>query len=191
MQKVNKNMPKTLFINSCIREESRTLMLVREYLKTIDGEITEVDLKKEELIPLDAELLSKRDASVKECKFDDPMFRYAKQFAEADNIVIAAPFWDLGFPSLLKIYIENIMVAGITFKYSDGRPMGICRAESLKYITTSGGPVKADFGYTYVKQIANDFFNIGNVSCRRAENLDFYGITADEFFEKAEIIDIE
>ena len=43
---------------------------------------------------------------------------YAKQFAGADTIVIAAPFWDLSFPAILKTYIENIYVTGIVSRYS-------------------------------------------------------------------------
>lgn len=46
------------------------------------------------------------------------MFKYAHEFANADLIVIAAPFWDLSIPALLKVYIENIAVDGITFEYS-------------------------------------------------------------------------
>ena len=41
-----------------------------------------------------------------------PRFRYAHQFKNADRIVIAAPFWDLSFPALLKVYIENVSVQG-------------------------------------------------------------------------------
>ena len=47
------------------------------------------------------------------------MFRYARQFAAADKIVIAAPLWDLSFPAQLKVYLENIYVTGIVTKYSD------------------------------------------------------------------------
>lgn len=49
-----------------------------------------------------------REALLAEGKFDHPRFRYAHRFAAADKIVIAAPFWDLSFPALLKVYIENL-----------------------------------------------------------------------------------
>ena len=41
------------------------------------------------------------------------MFDLAKQFAEADEVIIAAPFWDLSFPAALKQYFEQINVLGI------------------------------------------------------------------------------
>ena len=48
-------------------------------------------------------------------EFNDHIFDYAKDFAKADTIVIAAPFWDLSFPASLKCYIEAINILGITF----------------------------------------------------------------------------
>ena len=44
--------------------------------------------------------------------FSHEMFRYAKAFAEADEILIAAPFWDLAFPAILRNYIEKYLRAG-------------------------------------------------------------------------------
>lgn len=40
---------KILFINACVRPESRTMKLSRHLLNRLDGEITEIDLYKEEL----------------------------------------------------------------------------------------------------------------------------------------------
>ena len=50
--------------------------------------------------------------------FQDPLFGLARQFAAADRIVIAAPYWDLSFPAALKQYVEQINVLGITFIYT-------------------------------------------------------------------------
>ena len=104
-----------LFVNACVRKESRTLVLAKDILSREDGTVTEVDLTKENLLPLNRESLELRDRLLKAGRRDDPMFRYARQFAEADEIVIAAPFWDLSFPSMLKIYMEQITVTGVTF----------------------------------------------------------------------------
>ena len=184
-------MKKVLFVNACIRECSRTIVLAKDFLCGADGEITEVNLENETLQPLNRELLAKRDNLLSEGKSDDVMFSLARAFAAADEIVIAAPFWDLGFPALLKIYLENIMVAGITFTYDKGIPKGLCKAKKLTYITTSGGPVFEDFGYAYVKALAKNFFGIEEISCRRAENLDVECIKPSELFDKAKIADIQ
>jgi FMN-dependent NADH-azoreductase len=119
------------------------------------------------------------------------MLRYARQFAQAEEIVIAAPFWDLAFPAKLKIYLEQITVAGITFQYVDGRPRGLCRAKKLTYITTSGGPIFDDFGYAYVKTLAQKFYGIPQTKAIRAMNLDVEMICAQELLEKATVSVIE
>ena len=180
-----------LVINACVRENSRTLVLAKNVMKNMVGEITQLDLSLENIAPLNAELLEKREGLIKDGKFDDPMFRYANQFANADEIVIAAPFWDLSFPAKLKIYLEQITVSGITFKYVNGRPSGLCRAKKLTYITTSGGPIFDDFGYTYVKTLAQKFYGIEKTEAVRAMNLDVDMISAEELLEKATISVIE
>ena len=127
----------TLFINCCPRGESRTERLARALLKAL-GEYEELRLYDEPLHPLGRADIAKRDALLAEKKYDDEMFRYARQFAAADRIVIAAPYWDLSFPAQLKVYLENIYVTGIVTKYSEaGKPVGLCRANELYYVTTS------------------------------------------------------
>lgn len=176
-----------LFVNACVRNNSRTLVLARDILSRMDADVTEINLERESLSPLDGKALEKREALLRERRFDDPMLRYARQFAEADEIVIAAPFWDLSFPALLKIYVEQISVAGITFEYSEGRPVGLCKAKRLTYVTTSGGEIFCDFGYEYVKALARGFYGIEDTVAYRAMGLDVAAIGADELLEKAEI----
>ena len=180
-----------LFINACVRKNSRTLVLAKNMIKDLIGEITELNLNMEDIAPLNTELLEKRDGLLKEGKLDDPMFRYARQFADADAIVIAAPFWDLAFPAKLKIYLEQITVSGITFRYIDGHPAGLCKAKKLTYITTSGGPIFDDFGYAYVKMLAQKFYGIEKTEAVRAMNLDVDMISAEELLKKATISVIE
>ena len=174
-----------LFINACVRKESRTLVLAKDILSKMQGAITEIDLAKENLAPLNRVSLEERERLLKSGKTDAPMFAYAKQFAQADEIVIASPFWDLSFPAILKIYLEQITVAGITFTYRDGCPTGLCKAKRLTYVTTAGGEIFCDFGYTYIKTLANTFFGIQDTIAHRASNLDVQNISADELLQKA------
>lgn len=180
-----------LFVNACVRESSRTLVLAKSIMKDMSGEITEVNLNLENIAPLNRELLQKRESLVCNGYMDDPMFRYAKQFSEAEQIVIAAPYWDLSFPAILKNYIEQITVSGITFKYQNGRPLGLCRAKQLIYVTTAGGPIVDDFGYTYVKTLAKNFYGINETKAYRAMNLDVDMLTTENILAKAIISVIE
>ena len=176
-----------LFINACVRKESRTLVLAKDVLSKMQGDITEVNLEKENLAPLNCQSLAERERLLNAGEVEAPMLRYAKQFAQADEIVIAAPFWDLSFPSILKIYMEQIMVAGITFEYRNGCPTGLCKAKRLVYVTTAGGEIFCDFGYAYIKAIANNFFGIQDTIAYRATNLDVQGISANALLKEATI----
>lgn len=170
-------MKNILFINACVRPDSRTKQLATYALSFMQGNITEVDLNKAAISPLNQSLLSKREDLLKNQQLQDPMFQYARQFASADSIVVAAPFWDLSFPSALKAYLEQITISGITFFYTEkGYPQGLCKAKELLYISTAGGPIiNEDFGYGYVKTLCNLFFGIKNTHFIKAEGLDIIG----------------
>ena len=162
-----------LFINACVRENSRTERLARALLERAREPVTELRLTDEELAPLDREALECRTALSEAGDFSAPEFRYARQFRDADTIVIAAPYWDLSFPALLKIYLENICVMGLVSRYTpDGRPEGLCRARRLYYVTTAGGPLFPAFGFGQIEALAQNYFGIPETVLIRAENLD-------------------
>ena len=174
---------KILFINACVRTDSRTKELTRHLLDSLVGKITEVNLYRENITPLDAEGLDRRNTH----DYFHDEFKYAKQSKDADIIVIAAPYWDLSFPSVLKIYFEKVTVSGITFEYSkEGRPFGKCNAKKLYYITTSGGYIgENNFGFEYIKALAENFFGIGETYFYSAEGLDIFGTDAEVCMNEA------
>jgi FMN-dependent NADH-azoreductase len=153
--------------------------------------VKELKLYDQKLAPLGLAEMEIREKAAKRKDFSAEVFALARQFACAETIVIAAPYWDLSFPAILKIYLEQIMVSGITFEYSRGIPCGLCKAKRLTYVTTSGGPIFADFGYEYVKALAKNFYGINETKAYRAMNLDVNMITADDVLTKAEISVIE
>ena len=168
---------KILFINACVRKESRTLLLANELLSGLRGEIEELFLPTLKLQPLDEKMINGRYV-------DNNYQKYAKQFASADTIVIAAPLWDLSFPSTLKIYIENICIKGITFKFNENGPIGLCRAKRLLYVSTSGGINYPDYGFNYIKALSNTLFGINEVIRFSAEGLDIWGNDVEKILEK-------
>lgn len=176
-----------LFVNACVRgEESNTLKLCRAALQELkdknpDAVITEVNLDAERPEPLYPELLKRRTELRNRRELNDPMFDYAWQFANADMIVIGAPYWDLSFPAILKIYFELISVVDITFCYSeDGRPYGNCAAGKLLYITTAGGPVgEYNLGFDYIKSLCTAFYGISDVQSFLLRGLEMGGNIED------------
>lgn len=176
----------TLFVNACMRgEASRTLALCHEYLEGIE-DVVEVDLAKLDLKPFDAAMVAYRSEKQLAEEWDDPIFALSRQFAEADDIVVGAPYWDLSFPAALKMYLEHVSVCECTFHYTeDARCEGICKARTLTYITTSGGSVEgANFGYEYLCGIAK-MFGIPETRFVAAEGLDIVGIDVEAQLDKA------
>ncbi len=179
-------MDKILFINACVRPESRTHMLAKDVLNRLDGEIEEVHLIDEELPHLTNELIELRGDIMSTGLLDHPLLRHALQFAEADTIVIAAPYWDLLFPATVRSYFEQICVIGLTFRYSpEGCPISMCRAKRMIYVTTAGGPISINLGYDYCKALCEGYFGIKHCLCIKAENLDIDGADVDAIMAKA------
>lgn len=179
-------MEKILFINACVRPQSRTMELARVVLRKLDGEVEEVNLEKEHIQPHTWQRLQRRDAMLMAGDFSDPMFRYALQFKEADTIVIAAPYYDLSFPSSLKVYLEAVANVGLTFYYDENEvPQTLCRAKRLIYVSTSGAEFLPEYGFEYVKRLCTEFYHIPKFVCFYAEKLDLRDSDPNAILEAA------
>lgn len=178
----------TLFVNCCVRKQSRTYRLAQHFLQQLPGEITEVNPVKEKIHGLDEETLIIRDKALARQEPDHPVLKWAVQFAQADMIVIAAPYWDLSFPASLKTYIERVNCVGVTFAYDEaGRPYGMCQARKLVYITTAGGMIIDDaYGYGYLRALCDNFYKIPETVCFKAENLDMPNTDAEAVLRETE-----
>lgn len=174
----------TLYINSCVRKNSRTDELSKYLLKKLDKDFIEINLEKENLKPISETYIQKRTELASKGDFSDEMFKFAKMFATADTIVISAPFWDLSFPSALKVFIENIYVVGLVTKFDEnGKNIGLCKAKKLYYVSTSGGKFSSDFGFDYIKSLCQNCFGIKEVELIFAEMLDVFGFDAKKIIE--------
>ena len=137
---------KLLFVDCCISQrgkDSRTLALAERYLAAFrdahpEAEVERVDVGVLGLAPFTAETLTKRDILAQKGDFAAPVFDLARQFAAADSIVVAAPYWDLSYPAQLKLYIEYISANGLCYHYAGDGCHGDCRAEKLVYLTSGG-----------------------------------------------------
>lgn len=172
-------MKKILFIDVCDRPESRTRILAEHLLTCLDGEVTRLDLFRDPVYPLNIEAIRQRKSCAACGSCEGQGLEYARQFADADIIVIAAPVWNLSFPSVLMAYCENIVEDGITMRLDEsGNMTGLCKAEKFYYVTATGfrnlNPV---FGYGYLKSLFSQL-GIHSSECFSADGLDLPG--ADE-----------
>ena len=186
---------KILWVNVCADEASRTLELSREFIgkycekHSVEVEIEEIRLFEEKNLDLfDWGRVNERLRLQKLKQWENPMFDYARQWIEADRIIVSAPYWDLSFPAVLKVYMENIFVTGLSFYYdANGIPKGLSRADKLLYITTSGGPVKdKDMGYEYISGCAK-MLGIYETKRLAAEGLDVLQWDGSAILQKAKL----
>lgn len=77
-----------------------------------------------------------------------------EQFIKADKIVIANPLWNMNIPTRLKAWMDTIMQAGKTFKYTETGAVGLLTGKKALHIQSNGGSYNGqDFAAQYVKSI--------------------------------------
>lgn len=102
----------------------------------------------------------------------------AKTIAEADRILIAAPFWDMSFPAVLKAFIEQTSLYDITFADNGKECVGLCKCEKVLYITTRGMDIQTgdprEQGSPYIKALSA-LWGLGEVLVLAASGMDYAG----------------
>lgn len=173
-------MPEALIVDCCIRrDDSRTRKLLNAFTDHLSDawEKETLCLMDEDLKPLVNDFYEERQKLLELGERNHPRFRYAWQMRNADLVVMAAPFWDMSFPALLKVYMENCSVDGITFHSEESGLVGDCRARELIYLTTRGGFYTGDpmeQAVPYLESIAK-FWNLGKVEVIAADGMDVAG----------------
>lgn len=190
-------MSKVLYIKANAKPEgqSRTFTVsdafIEEYKKNNpNDEIITLDLYKEEIDFLSVEDIGDVFGPKTEDSKNHPILKYAYQFLEADKYVVAAPFWNLGLPAILKAYIDYICVTGITFKYTAEGPVGLCKDKKAVHIVSRGGhylegPATGfEMGDRYLRVLFG-FLGIVDFTTVPIEGVDIIGVDVDSIIAKA------
>ncbi len=104
------------------------------------------------------------------------MGQILSQFKEADDYVIVSPLWNFSITPKLKAYIDNIMIAGETFRYTENGPVGMLSGKKATIIQASGGvyssgPAAAmEHGSNYLKTVLS-FMGVDDISTIFAEGI--------------------
>ena len=103
--------------------------------------------------------------------------KLVSQFLAADVVVIGAPFYNFTIPSQLKSWIDRVLQAGRTFRYTANGPEGLAGDKTVIVVESRGGIYSASEGgraaehqETYLQTIFG-FVGIHNVQFVRAEGL--------------------
>lgn len=108
--------------------------------------------------------------------------RLTEELLAADVLVLAAPMYNFGIPSTLKAWLDHVLRAGVTFKYTETGPQGLLSGKRAFVLTARGGVYAGgplDHQEPYLRQ-ALSFIGIHDVTFIHAEGLNM----GAEFQEK-------
>ncbi|NLB68036.1 MAG: hypothetical protein GX798_06290 [Bacteroidales bacterium] len=168
-------MKKMIVIDSCMRAESRTKLIldaaVAELSKRYEVEI--IDVNSLGLPPLDkVTYVDQRENG----NIPSLAIELARKVATCDRLVVAAPFWDMSFPAILKSFFENISLFDITFTDNGTTCVGLCKCEKVLFITTRGMDIRTgdplDQGSPYLTALSF-LWGLGEVITVAATNMDY------------------
>lgn len=167
-------MKNLIYINACMRAGSRTRRIATPIIDDLSKRynIETVDLTKNLYPVADNYTLEDRNQGIVPPDHN----ALAKRIAAADRIVIAAPFWDMSFPSALKVFFENMSLFGVTFYSNNKECYGLCKAEKVMYITTRGMDIGTgdplEQATPYIKALSH-LWGWGELTVISAQNMDY------------------
>ena len=167
-------MKNLIYINACMRTGSRTQRIATPIIEELRKryKVETIDLTKNLYPVADNHTLEDRNQGI----VPPEHVTLAKKIAAADRIVIAAPFWDMSFPSALKVFIENMSLFGVTFDSNDKECYGLCKAEKVMYITTRGMDIATgdplEQATPYIKALSY-LWGWGELTVISAQNMDY------------------
>ncbi|WP_435168460.1 FMN-dependent NADH-azoreductase [Paenibacillus glycanilyticus] len=145
--------------------------------------IEQIDLYSEEIPELDSTVLgawgklaSGEELTDEEKRVTGRMNEILQQFKSAKKYVIIMPLHNFNIPSRLKDYMDNVMIARETFKYTENGGVGLLTdGRSLLVIQGSGGIytnndwyTDNEFSHKYLKSMFN-FLGIEDYRIIRAQ----------------------
>ena len=167
---------KLVVINACVRqEESRTLRIAEPIIGALSKRYDTVryDLPEMDgIVPLTPDMYAGRGRG----EVPSWALAAAREIASADRILIAAPFWDMSFPAVLKCFFEQTSLFDVTFTDTGKTCIGLCKAPKVLYITTRGMDIatgsKREQATPYIKAIGS-LWNLGELITISARNMDY------------------
>ncbi len=187
------NMSKVLYItaNPKAADQAFSLSVGEAFINAYkevnpQDEIINVDLYNMEVPEIDgvvfsawgkfAQGLSFEQLTVEEQNKIAAMSAILEQFLSADKYVFVTPMWNFTVPARMKSYLDNLCVAGKTFKYTETGSEGLLTNKKAVHIQARGGmysegPAAAiEMGDKYINSIL-DFIGITDKKSIIAEGM--------------------
>jgi FMN-dependent NADH-azoreductase len=167
-------MKKLFYIDACLRSGSNTKKIADAIIGKLSEkyEIETVRLSDCSFPVVKNDILNERNNGY----VPEEYVAMAKKLAAADRLVIASPFWDMSFPSALKVFFENMSLFNVTFASNEKECYGLCKAEKVLYITTRGMNISTgdelEQATPYIKALSR-LWGLGELYVVSAQNMDY------------------
>jgi FMN-dependent NADH-azoreductase len=142
-------MPTLLHLDSSPLESSITRELTREFVKTWkasheNGTVIYRDLAADPQKPVDAAWVggaytpetARTDDHKAALKISDELIH---ELETADEYVFGVAMHNFSIPSVLKLWIDQVVRSGRTFSYGAGGPQGLLKGKKATVLAASGG----------------------------------------------------
>ena len=96
------------------------------------------------------------------------------EFLAADAVVIGAPMYNFCISTQLKAWIDRICVAGVTFRYTEAGPEGLCAGKKIVVVSTAGGlhaGQPTNVGHEDYLKLLFGFIGVTDIEFVRAQGL--------------------
>lgn len=166
---------KVLHIDSSILgENSATRVLCRAIVSRLSAEHPDAQIKYVDLAVAALPHLSGRSLAQLDQEEIEQNAQALSDFLAADVIVLGAPMYNFSIPSQLKAWIDRIVVAGKTFRYTQAGPEGLAMGKRVLVAVARGNVYvpgsPAEFAESYLKHVFG-FIGVTDVEFIRAEGL--------------------
>lgn len=167
-------MKRLFYIDSCLRSGSKTKRIADALIYRLSDkyEVDTIRLSEYDFPVVKNDILNERSNGY----VPEEYVQIASKIAAADRLVISAPFWDMSFPSALKVFLENMSLFNVTFASNEKECYGLCKAEKVLYITTRGMNIKTgdemEQATPYIKAISK-LWGLGELHVIAVENMDY------------------
>ena len=148
------------------------------------GSVQTVNLAEADIQPLDKAVLEMftvtlfqgQQPNEEQAALQARLMSVVNQVKSARRLVIAYPMYNFAIPALLKDWLDNLVVAGETFRFGEnGAPQGLMGAHKVLLLQASGsvyseGPMaQMDFASSYLKTLLGGFLGFAYVDTVYAE----------------------
>jgi len=154
--------------SSILGESSVSNTLIDQFISQLPDEgaasrIVVRDLGSEPLPQLDAARLGalateSSDRSAEQQNMVKLSDSLTEELQQADLLLIGAPMYNFAIPAGLKVWLDHVARAGVTFKYTEQGPVGLLDNTQVVVFATMGGvhqPGESDHLRPYLKTMLN------------------------------------